>query len=56
MQISTNTGVVHAMLSSFEVPKEIVPKARNSNTLRVDIRRLGATDRDEYPKLPDLIR
>jgi hypothetical protein len=22
MQISTNTGVVHAMLSSFDVPKE----------------------------------
>jgi hypothetical protein len=50
MQISTNTGVVHAMLSSFDVPKEIVPKGRNSNTPRVDMRRLGAADRAHIAK------
>ena len=33
MQISTKTGVVHAMLSSFDAPKTLGQGGRNSNTV-----------------------
>src|SRR6516162_6204803 len=48
MQISTKTGVVHAMLSSFDAPKTLGQGARNSNTVA---RRIVANT----AKLPELL-
>jgi len=41
MQISTKTGVVHAMLSSFDVPE-------NTRSKRAEQQYRGAADRGEY--------
>ena len=48
MQISTKTGVVHAMLSSFDAPKTLGQGGRNSNTVA---RRIAANT----AKLPELL-